>query len=90
MDQYLQWDNHHHFSAKYSVINTLTHWAKTVCNNHELLQKEIEHLRKVLTHCKYPKWALTRVEKRLTKPPMRFIMWVTVRVLQVPNPPPMK
>ena len=28
----------------------------------------MEHLRKVLTHCKYPKWALDRVEKRLTKP----------------------
>ena len=28
----------------------------------------MEHLRKVLTHCKYPKWALERVKKRLTKP----------------------
>ena len=23
MGQYLQWDSHHHFAAKYSVINTL-------------------------------------------------------------------
>ena len=38
-DQYLQWDSHHHLSAKYSVINTLTHRAKTVCNKPELLQK---------------------------------------------------
>ena len=30
MDQYLQWDSHHHLSAKYSVINTLTHRAKTI------------------------------------------------------------
>ena len=30
-DQYLQWDNHHNLSAKYSVIGTLTHSAKTVC-----------------------------------------------------------
>ena len=29
-DQYLQWDSHHHLSAKFSVINTLTHRAKTV------------------------------------------------------------
>ena len=28
----------------------------------------MEHLRKVLTHCKYPKSALDRVEKKLTKP----------------------
>ena len=68
MDQYLQWDSHHHLSAKNSVINTLTHRAKTVCNKPELLQKEMEHLRKALTHCKYVRWALDRVEKRLTKP----------------------
>ena len=42
--------------------------GKTVCNKPELLQKQMEHLRKVLTHCKYPRWALDRVEKRLTKP----------------------
>ena len=37
LDQYLQWYSHHHLSAKYSVISTLTHRAKTVCSNHELL-----------------------------------------------------
>ena len=67
MDQYLQWDSHHHLSAKYSVISTLAHRAKTVCINPELLQKEMEHLRKALTNCKYPKWALDKVEKRLTR-----------------------
>ena len=66
-DQYLQWDSHHHLSAKYSVISTLTHRTKTVCSNPELLQKEMEHLRKALTNCKYPKWALAKVEKRLTR-----------------------
>ena len=68
MDQYLQWDSHHHLSAKYSVINALTHRARTVCNKFELLQKEMDHVRKALTHCKYPKWAIDRVERRLTKP----------------------
>ena len=29
----------------------------------------MEHLRKALTHCKYPKLALDKVEKRLIKPP---------------------
>ena len=28
----------------------------------------MEHLRKALTHRKYPKWALDRTERRLTKP----------------------
>ena len=65
--QFLQWDSHHHLSAKYNVISTLTHRAKTVCSNPELLQKEIEHLRRALTNCKYPKWALDKVEKRLTR-----------------------
>ena len=67
MDQYVQWDSHHCFSAKYSVINTLTHRAKTVCNKPELFQKEIDHLRKALSHCRYPKWAIDRVERRLSK-----------------------
>ena len=57
-DQYLQWDSHHHLSAKFSVINTLSHRAKTVCSSPELFQKEMDHLRKALTLCKYPKWAL--------------------------------
>ena len=39
-----------------------------MCNKPELLQKEMEYLRKAVTHCKYPKWAFDRVEKILTKP----------------------
>ena len=65
-DQYLQWDSHHHLSDKNSVLNTLPHRAKTVCNKLELLQKEMKDLKKALTHCKYPKCALDMVEKRLT------------------------
>ena len=66
-DQYFQWDSHHHLSARYSVISTLTHRAKTVCSNPVLHQKEIEHPRKVLTNCNYSKCALGKVEKRLTR-----------------------
>ena len=66
-DQYLQWDSHHHLLAKFSVINTLSHRAKTVWSRPELLQQEMDHLRKALTKCKYPKWALDKVEKRLNK-----------------------
>ena len=52
MDHYLHWDSHHHLSPKHSVINTLAHRSKTVCNKPELFQKEMDHLRKALTHCK--------------------------------------
>ena len=54
-DQYLQWDSHHHLSAKFSVIHTFFHKASTVCSKPELLQEEKDHLRKALTKCKYPK-----------------------------------
>ena len=41
--------------------------TKTVCSNLDLLQKEMDHLRKALPHCKYPKWALDKVHKRFTR-----------------------
>ena len=50
--------------AKYSVISTLTDRAKTVCTKPQLLNNEIQHLRKTLTKCKYPKWALDKVERK--------------------------
>ena len=67
IDQYLEWDSHHHLSAKYSVVNTLTHRAKTVCNKLELLLKEMDYLRKALSNCKYPKLAMDRVERRFSQ-----------------------
>ena len=88
-DQYLQWDSHQHLSAKFSVIYTLTHKAQTVCSNPELLHKEMDHLRKALTQCKYPKWALDKVGKRLNKPSSELLMGLTIRAPQVPSPPPM-
>ena len=38
-----------------------------MCSSPELLKQEMNHLRKALTECKYPKWALDKVEKRLNK-----------------------
>ena len=67
-DQYLQWNSHHHLSAKFSVTNILNHRAQTVCRKPKLLHKEKDHLWKALTPCKYPKWALDKVEKRLNRP----------------------
>ena len=66
-DQYLQWDSHHHLWSKFSVIHSLSHTAKTVCSKPEWLQQEKDHLRKALTKCKYPKWALDKVEKKLNR-----------------------
>ena len=64
-DQYLQLDSYHNLSAKYSVIGTLTHRAKTVCTKPELLQKELSHLREALVKCKFPPWATNRVQSKL-------------------------
>ena len=60
-DLYLHWDSHHHMSAKFSVINILKYRAKTVCSNHQLLKEEDDHLNRALRRCKYPAWALNRV-----------------------------
>ena len=68
MDQYLQWVSHHHLSANVSGIHTLSHRVQTVCSNLELLCKENAHFRNAITQCKYPKWALDKVERRLNKP----------------------
>ena len=65
-DQYLQWGSHHNLSAKYSVIGTPTHRAKTVCTRPELFQRELEHLKEALVKCKYPHWAISRVQSRYT------------------------
>ena len=89
-DQYLQWDSHYNLSAKCSVISTLTHRAKTVWNNPDLLQKEMKHLRKALNNCNYPKWALDKVEKRLTRSTGEVNDGLTARVPQAPSPLPMK
>ena len=67
-DQYLQWDSHHHLSAKFSIIHTLSHRAQTVFSNPELLHKEKTHHMNALTQCNYPKWALDKMERRLNKP----------------------
>ena len=60
-DQYLQWDSHHNLAYKYSVINTLTHRAKAVCSNSQLLKEELKHLERALTQCKYPRWAFQKI-----------------------------
>ena len=63
-NQYLQWDSHHEISAKYSVISTLFHRAKEVCSTKQQLEDEQDHIKQALSACKYPKWAMNRVEKK--------------------------
>ena len=63
-DMYLHWDSYHHLSVKYSVINTLTHRAKTVCSTKQLLTKEEDHLYNALRRCKYPLWAWNRTNTK--------------------------
>ena len=67
-DKYLQWDSHHPISAKYSVVGTLYHRAKTISSNNEKLQQEDDHLTRALGNCNYPRWVLNRVEMRMNNP----------------------
>ena len=64
-DQYLQWDSHHSLSAKYSVIGMLTHRAKSVCTTPGLLDKELQYLKEALVTCKYPSWAINKVQNKV-------------------------
>ena len=66
-DQYLQWDSHHHLLSKYSVICKLTQGPKQCTTSQSCSKKEMDHLRKALSHCKYPKWAMDRVERRFSQ-----------------------
>ena len=67
-DMYLKWDSHHHISSKYSVVGTLHHRAKTIFSSPHMLQKEDDHLSKVLTRCKSPTWAINRVKMKMRTP----------------------
>ena len=61
IDLYLPCDSNHNLSAKYSVINTLTHRAYTICSTPQLLESELQHLEEVLGQCKYPKQAIKKI-----------------------------
>ena len=67
-DMYLKWDSYHPISSKYSVVGTLHHRAKTICSNPNMLQREEEHLSRVLTKCKHPTWAINRVKMKMKNP----------------------
>ena len=62
-DLYVHWDSHHYLAAKYRVINTLTHRARTICSTPQLFTSELQHLDRVLVQCKYPRCPLTKSSK---------------------------
>ena len=63
-DLYLPWDSNHNIAAKYSVINSLSHRAHTICSTPELAEEELQHLEYVLGQCKYPKWAIRKIFRK--------------------------
>ena len=65
-DWYLQWDSHHHLAAKFSVISTLIHRARTLCTKPEILNQETQYLREAFTKCNYPRWDLDKIERKFT------------------------
>ena len=89
-DQCLQWDSHHHISAKFGVIHTLLHRPSTVCSKPELLQQEKDHLRKVSPNANILNGLWTRWRKDLTGLPVRSLMGLTTKALLMPNLSPMK
>ena len=56
-------------TSQLSLVSSTTSLIglKNVCSKPELLQQEKNHLRKALIKCKYPKWVLDKVKKRLNK-----------------------
>ena len=50
------------------MVGTLHHRTKTICSSPHMLQKEEDHLSKILTRCKYPTWAINRVKMKIRTP----------------------
>ena len=73
-DQYLQWDSHHHLSAKFSVTHTLSHRASTVCSKPELLQQERTISGRLSLNANIPNGLWTRWRKDSTGLPDRLLM----------------
>ena len=63
-DQYLQWNSHHNLGAKYSVISTLTHQAKTVCTGSELFNKDYNTFGRLCTNVKTLSGAINKVQSK--------------------------
>ena len=77
-DQYLQWDSHHHLSAKFSVIQTLSHRASTVCSDPGCFKKKRSTSGKLSPNATTPNGLWTRWRKGLTSLPDRLMMGAAI------------
>ena len=66
MDQYLMFDSHHPVEHKLSVVRTLLGRNEAIVTDEADRLEEEQHVKKVLKQCKYPDWAIQRVEKQLS------------------------
>ena len=90
-DQYLQWDSHHHLSAKFSDIHTLSQRAKTVCRKPELFQQEKDHSHQRLSpNANIPNGLWTRWRKEPTGLPVRQLKGLITMAPQLPMLLPIK
>ena len=89
-DQYLQWDSHHHLSAKFSVINTLSHRAKTVCSSLSCSNRKWTTLGSLSPNVNILNGLWTRWRKDSTDLPVRLLMGSITKAPQVPRLSPME
>ena len=64
-DQYLMFDSHHPVEHKLSVIRTLLDRKDRIVTEEEDKVEEEKHVKSVLKQCKYPDWAIQKVERQL-------------------------
>ena len=67
-DQYLQFDSHQPLEHKLGVIRTLTHRANTICSSDSAIDKEMDHLKEVLSISGYQKWSWDHISSRKVTP----------------------
>ena len=88
-DQYLEWDSHHHLLAKFSVIHTSIGPEQCVCKS-ELLNRKRTTSGKLSPNTNILNGLWTRWRKDSTGLPVRSMMGLTIKALQLPNLSPMK
>ena len=66
-DQYLDFESAQPTEHKLGVVRTLHQRAEIVTSEKKDLQLERQHVNKALSVCKYPKWAIRKVAKNISK-----------------------